>query len=164
MIHATAWSDCRQFEIEFDATLWAEQASDEAIVALGKCDFRGDYPADAVVEFMAAKGNKRAEALFEFLKVVQYQLNGDTNGFECCVDSEDLFAWLEANKPHLISEVFGSNLPSNLTQTAKACAATRRMTAREIEAAIEWSEQAAADCEEAENAAGQNNKLENKHD
>jgi hypothetical protein len=107
MIHAKAWSDCRQFEIEFDATLWARQASDEAIIALGACGFRGDYPADDVVMFMADNGDEKAAALFEFLKIVTRQpFSGDTNGFECEVDSCDLLSWLAANRPNILSATF----------------------------------------------------------
>lgn len=105
MIAAEAWSDCRQFNIKFDATLWAKQASDQALLDLGKCGFRGDYAADDVVLFMA-KHDGKAASLFEFLQVVRYQINGDTNGFECAVDEDDLRNWLKEHKPHLIEKVF----------------------------------------------------------
>jgi len=106
MIRAEAWSDCQQFRIEFDATLWAEQASDKALIDLGQCGCRGDYPADDVVMFMADHDEKAA-SLFEFIQVVQYQpYNGDTNGFECAVDEDDLRKWLQEHKPHLVEQVF----------------------------------------------------------
>ena len=105
MISSKAWSDCQQFQIQFDATLWANQASDQALIDLGKCGFRGDYPADDVVMFMADHCEK-AKSLFEFLQVARYQFNGDTNGFECAVDEDDLRNWLKEHKPHLIEKVF----------------------------------------------------------
>lgn len=106
MIRAEAWSDCQQFRIEFDATLWANQASDQALIDLGECGFRGDYPADDVVMFMADHCEKAAK-LFEFLQIVQTQpYNGDTNGFECAVDEDDLHTWLTIHRPHLLDKVF----------------------------------------------------------
>lgn len=105
MIRAEAWSDCRQFRIEFDATLWAEQATDKTLIDLGQCGCRCDYPADDVVMFMADH-DKKAASLFEFIQVVQYQLNGDTNGFECAVDEDDFRKWLQQHKPHLVNQVF----------------------------------------------------------
>lgn len=106
MIRAEAWSDCQQFRIEFDATLWAEQASDQALIDLGQCGCRGDYPADDVVMFMADHDEKAA-SLFEFIQIVQTQpYNGDTNGFECAVDEDDLRKWLQEHKPHLVEQVF----------------------------------------------------------
>ena len=108
MIRAKAWSDCRQLRIEFDATLWAEQATDKALIDLGQCGCRCDYPADDVVMFMADHDNK-AKSLFEFIEIVRHQMNGDTNGFECEVEEEDFRAWLQENKPQLVEQVFGTH-------------------------------------------------------
>ncbi len=104
MIKAQAWSDCQQKRVEFDATLWAEQASDNDITELVQCGFRCDYAADNVVLFMADHDKKVAE-LFQFLDIVRRQpYNGDTNGFECSVDEDDFRSWLKENKPTLIQE------------------------------------------------------------
>lgn len=106
MIRAEAWSDCRQVKIEFDATLWAEQASDQALIALGQCGCRGDYPADDVVIYMA-NHDEKAKSLFAFLEIVQHQpISGDTNGFECAVNEDDFRKWLKDNKPYLVEQVF----------------------------------------------------------
>jgi len=107
MIRATAYSDCRGIEISFDAAKWAEQATDQALIDLGACGFRGDYPADDVVMYMADSGDAEAVKLFEFIKLVPRQpWNGDTNGFECEVDEDDLRVWLTATRPHLVAAVF----------------------------------------------------------
>jgi hypothetical protein len=104
MIKAKAWTDCGQFKVEFDATKWAEQATEDAIQALAECEFSKDYAADDVAIFMADHDEKVAK-MFEFMDVVRYQpLTGDTNGFECLVDSSDFFGWLEENKPSLFEE------------------------------------------------------------
>jgi len=109
MIRAEAWSDCQQLRVKFDATRWAEQASDEQLIELGECGFRGDYPADDVALFMADH-DLQAASLFEFLQVVQTQpYSGDTNGFECEVDADDLRLWLQENRPHLVEQVFAEN-------------------------------------------------------
>jgi hypothetical protein len=106
MIKAKAWSDCRQLEVSFDATKWAEQATDTALVDLAKCDCRCDYPADDVVIFMADHDSQAAK-LFEFLQIVTVQpFSMDTNGFECEVDPDDFKAWLESHKPHLVKLAF----------------------------------------------------------
>jgi len=105
-MRAEAWSDCQQLRIEFDATLWAEQATDQALIDLGQCGCRGDYPADDVVIFMADHDAKAA-SLFKFLDVVRFQpWSGETNGFECAVDENDFREWLQKNKPHIAKDLY----------------------------------------------------------
>ena len=105
-IRAQAWSDCGQCKVEFDAILWAEQASDKALIELGQCGCRGDYPADDVAMFMA-DCNKEVARLFDFIQIVRRQpFSGDTNGFECAVNEDDLRQWLQRHKPHLVEQVF----------------------------------------------------------
>jgi hypothetical protein len=107
MIKAKAWSDCKQLEVEFDATQWAQQANDEALIDLAWCDCRYDYPADEVVLYMAEYNDPEAKKLFDFLKIVTVQpFTMDTNGFECEVDPDDFKAWLSINKPHLVNQAF----------------------------------------------------------
>jgi hypothetical protein len=94
MIRARVWSDCHQYEADFDATPWFEQASPEALMALAGCDFGMDYPADEVAYFMAEKDDRVAD-LFGFLARVQIQpFSGEPNGFECQVDIDDARAWI----------------------------------------------------------------------
>jgi hypothetical protein len=105
MIRAKAWSDCKQFEVQFDAVKWAEQASDKALIDLAQCGCRCDYPADEVVIFMADHDDQ-AKKLFDFLQIVTVQpFTMDTNGFECEVDVDDFEKWIKDNKPHLVAEV-----------------------------------------------------------
>lgn len=106
MIKAKAWSDCRGIEVEFDATKWAQQATNQAITDLIEIGCRGDYPADDVVLYMA-RFDKSAEKLFTFIELVPLQpFSGETNGFECEVDQDDLKKWLKENRPELYYSSF----------------------------------------------------------
>jgi cell pole-organizing protein PopZ len=105
MIRANAYSDCGGINVSFDATKWAEQASEKDFIDLAACGFRGDYPSDNVVIFMAHFDDQVAK-LFQFLEMVPVQPNRDTNGFECEVNQDDLKNWLEKNKPELVDKVF----------------------------------------------------------
>jgi hypothetical protein len=110
MIKACSWSDCRGIEVEFDATKWAEYASDEMLIDLAKCGFRGDYAADDVVIFMA-DFDDQASRLFKFIELVPRQpFSGETNGFECEVDREDLTTWVESNRPNLLEQFLTTSL------------------------------------------------------
>lgn len=105
MIKSKAWSDCGQKLVQFDATAWAEQASDEAISALIDCGFSRDYPADDVAMFMAEVSSDVA-TLFEFIEIVRRQpFSGDTNGFECAVDEADMLAFIATHRPHLLPPI-----------------------------------------------------------
>ena len=93
MIKAEAHSDDRVFEVDFDATRWFKQASDEQITALIGCEFGGDYPADEVA-VESSNWVYDLQPLFDYLERVDC-------GFECHVDETDARAWLRANRPHL---------------------------------------------------------------
>ena len=96
-ITAEAHSDDRMFEVPFDATFWFQQASDQEILKLAKCDWGGDYPADHVAEFMADH--------FPYLaSMFKYIIRRDT-GFECYVTGPEAMAWLKANKPELAKQI-----------------------------------------------------------
>lgn len=102
MIHAEAYTDCRQFRVQFDATKWAEQASEKELLSLVECGFGGDYPADAVAQYMSTV-DANVTKLFDFLEVVSRQpLTGDKNGFECNVNESDFIAWLQKNRPEIV--------------------------------------------------------------
>ncbi len=78
MIQARCYSDDRNVDVEFDATLWWAQASEEQKQALRDCGWGGDYPADEVAIFMADhdEGVKR---MFTYLEIIDI-------GFECHVE------------------------------------------------------------------------------
>jgi hypothetical protein len=105
IILAEVHSDDHVFEVEFDATPWFEQASNEAIVALADCEWGGDYAADAVADFFS-ESNEQISDLFTYLHTIRnLRSHKDMNGFECHVNSEDAYAWLEANRPGLVAAV-----------------------------------------------------------
>ena len=54
-INSSVHTDDYKHDVPFNAILWFEQATDEEIINLIECEFRGDYPADAVAEFYSNK-------------------------------------------------------------------------------------------------------------
>lgn len=106
MIRARVYSDCRTVNITFDATPWAEQATDADLIALGACDCMHDSAADAVAIFMAACDDKVA-FLFKFLELVPEQPGTkETNGFDCEVNVQDLKDWVAKHKPALLNQIW----------------------------------------------------------
>ncbi len=79
MIQAECHSDDRKIEITFDATPWWEQATDKQKQALRDCGGGGDYPADAVAEYMADHDDG-VRRMFNYLEIV------DDQGYECNVE------------------------------------------------------------------------------
>jgi hypothetical protein len=100
-IRAEAHSDDHIQEVEFDASPWFRQASDQEILDLAACDWGGDYPADGVAEFMSGQ-NPDLDALFGYLHSI-HNLRSKTDccGFECHVNSDDAIAWLKQHRPAL---------------------------------------------------------------
>ena len=103
-IPAEAHSDDRAIEAAFDALPWFSQASDQAILDLAACEWRGDYPADDVAIWTAEDDseNEGLTALFAYLPVVRKVRDV---GFECSVESGPALAWLKANRPALAAQV-----------------------------------------------------------
>jgi hypothetical protein len=96
-ITAEVHSDDYIHEANFDATKWFEQASDEEILALARCEWGFDYPADYVAKFFEGK-NHELDDLFEYCR----KKHGV--GFECSVEAGPALAWIERNRPHLTAE------------------------------------------------------------
>lgn len=88
-------------QAEFDAEIWMIQASDEKIEALAKCEWGGDYPADEVAEFMESR-DPQVKAVFEYKHAVNLH---KTMGFECHVNEEAAWAWLESRRPFLFDKL-----------------------------------------------------------
>lgn len=93
VIPAEVHTDDYCIEVPFDALLWFEQASEQAIVKLSECDWGGDYPADVVAQESSA-WFKEIDKVF-----VHNNHNEDLSGFECSVDGDAALKWLESNKP-----------------------------------------------------------------
>jgi hypothetical protein len=98
MIRAEVHSDDYLYERAFDATPWFEQASDDEIKALIECDFGGDYPADAVAEYMEDHDSE-IERMFDYCR------RGSGVGFECHVETEDAEKWIKERRPHLAAHL-----------------------------------------------------------
>ena len=105
MIGATCHSDDRVIEVDFDATKWFEEATDEDILELSDCGWGGDYPADSVAIFMADH-NPEIESMFRYLEYISQRLSKeDESGFECHVDDADAKAWIKTNRPQLATKL-----------------------------------------------------------
>lgn len=93
-ISAEVHSDDHVVEVAFNASPWFTQASAEQIAALARCDWGGDYPADAVATYMTdhIDGIKR---MFTHLGLNQGM------GFECHVSHVEAMAWLAAIRPEV---------------------------------------------------------------
>jgi hypothetical protein len=100
-IKAECHSDDYFAQVEFDAELWFLQATDQEIQALMECDWRGDYPADAVAMFMQSHHSKLKD-LFDY--VVEAKKFRDSMGFEVSVEEKDALKWLRKYRPHLVKE------------------------------------------------------------
>ena len=98
-IPARCFSDDHVREAKFDATPWFEQASDEEVLALARCGWAADYPADAVAQYMAGK-NEDVRLMFQYLELVAHMK--DAPGFECYVSPHAGELWLQAYRPHLL--------------------------------------------------------------
>lgn len=104
-IFATAWSDDRVIEIEFDARPWFWTAETEEIVDLAKCGWRGSEPSDQVAMYMAEQHDGLAD-LFKYLELVNNRGSvRETVGFECSVNEDEAVQWLEKHRPHAHKDV-----------------------------------------------------------
>lgn len=102
MIRAETHSDDMKVAVRFDATPWFEQASDDEIVALFKCELGGDYPADHVAQFFEGRsGYELVTHMFDYIHTVN-RSSRETIGFECHVDEPNAAAWVLGNKPGLV--------------------------------------------------------------
>lgn len=109
-IKAEVHSDDRVFEIPFDAVAWFKQAKPQKIVDLAGCDWGGDYPADAVAEFMEDHVPEIAQ-MFRYLERIH-----DTPhscGFECHVNKVLAVVWLEANRPAVAERIAAQHSKEN---------------------------------------------------
>lgn len=101
MIKAETYSDDHAAEVNFDATAWFEQATDEEILELARVDWGGDYEADDVARFFEDKV-PAVDAMFTYIQAYNRVAEGDSIGFECRVDADDALAWIREYRPHLI--------------------------------------------------------------
>jgi hypothetical protein len=98
IVPAEVHSDDYEQETKFDALPWFQQASDEEIVALAKCEWGGDYPADAVAQHLSDSDP-------EIQTVLEWAEDHDGIGFECHVEEAAARKWIAENKPHLLPQI-----------------------------------------------------------
>lgn len=98
-IRAEAHCDNHAVEVKFNAIRWFEQATGPNILALCECGWGGDYPADAVAEFMA-EHDTALESMFEYIFAYN-KSHKDHIGYECHINSEDALKWLKDRMPDL---------------------------------------------------------------
>lgn len=96
-INAECHSDDRIVECKFDAAPWFAKATDAQIIALAKCGWGGDYPADDVALWMQ---DQDAEIVRMFDHINNMQRSGmkDAPGFECHVDPGEALQWLRQHR------------------------------------------------------------------
>ena len=97
MIRAEVHSDDYAATARFDATKWFEQATDNEIEQLARCDYGGDYAADAVAEW-SAKLLDDVAAVFAYDELARCV-------FECHVNEDDAEAWIATNRQHLAAKI-----------------------------------------------------------
>jgi len=99
MINAKCFSDDQRVEVNFDATPWFEQASEDQIKELATCEWGSNYAADDVALFMADI-NKKIQKMLDYC-----EHHPDQIGFECHVTSEDAIAWLRTERPLILDNL-----------------------------------------------------------
>lgn len=105
-VQARFWTDDREFEVEFDARAYLEQASDEQLCAIIDVGYGGDYATDAIAEFMLDRGlNQDITEAFEYLNVLNRSRRRESTGFECKVDPTQFLTWMDANRQPTLAKL-----------------------------------------------------------
>ncbi len=100
MIRAQCHSDDHLFFANFDAERFFVQASDQEILDLAKCEWGGDYPADAVaLHFEGINSYQDVTRIFEYTRLKEDM------GFECHVDKSDALGWIAKNRQEIYVQV-----------------------------------------------------------
>ncbi len=97
MIRAEVHADNFAETAKFDALAWFGQAGKDEIVALARCGWGGDYPADDVARFFDGRPG------FAAVSEVFAYASRHRSGFECHVHDNDALAWIEANRPEVFA-------------------------------------------------------------
>lgn len=98
VIKATAWSDNRAVEVEFNAGEYFTTAYDDEIMGLAMIEWRGDVEADQVALYYEDRDYRLAN-LFHYIATTD--LPEDFSGFECAVDEESAMSWLRQHRGEL---------------------------------------------------------------
>jgi hypothetical protein len=112
-ILAEFWTDDRVVEASFDARPFFMQASSHDVSGIIACGYRGDYPTDAVAQYIADKRlNATVEQGFAYIGTMQATGRKNAPGFECSVNQEQMLTWLDLNRQEVLAmalcEIMGS--------------------------------------------------------
>ncbi len=100
-VPAEAHTDCQRVTVEFDAAKYLKEAEAGEILKLAECGWRGDYPADAVAEWMAAHDYRIAQFFALKDAHARHDRSSDPVGFECSVDEAAAMVYLQQHRPDL---------------------------------------------------------------
>lgn len=95
-VKARFWTDDHRFEVDFDAQAYFAQAHVDDLLAIAEVGFSGDYCTDNVAEFMQGR-NAEIDEGFDYIHALQKANLRDPVGFECRVDQEDYFRWMDVH-------------------------------------------------------------------
>lgn len=101
VVPAEVHTDDYQVEVDFNAVPWLNQASEQEIIDLAECGWRGDYPADAVAQH-SVKWYPQIDDVFSHKSG-----NEDLSGFEVVVDEGLAMAWLKENRNSVFKKIIG---------------------------------------------------------
>jgi hypothetical protein len=99
-VRAEVHSDDHVAKANFDAAEWFRQASDREIIDLSNAGWSGDYPADAVAEWMRER-SQDVDRVFAYIEGARSDIPKNLSGFEVSVDEGDAILWLKSNRPEL---------------------------------------------------------------
>lgn len=96
-IPAEVHSDDHKVQAAFDALPYFMQASDDDLFELGFCGFGGDYPADAVAQYVA-NSDEGVGRVFTYLSFEPENF-GKRVGFECYIEKLPATEWIREHRP-----------------------------------------------------------------
>ena len=99
MINASLIDDHHHISIDFDSTLWFEQATDDQIVALGEVEWGNSDETDVVADYFFKK-DEDVTKFFTCLGLMQEM--GNAGGFSCVISDVDAIKWVTENRSHLL--------------------------------------------------------------
>jgi hypothetical protein len=105
MIHAICHTADNVCCIEFDATPWFSEAGDPSIIDLAQRGWASTAIADSLER---RRGYERLHDLVEYAaKRLQSESLEDPTWetFECVVDGPEAVAWLEKNRPDVVTRI-----------------------------------------------------------
>ncbi|KXV06809.1 hypothetical protein AD930_06840 [Acetobacter malorum] len=122
-IMAEVHSDDFRAKNSFDATPFFAKATAKEVSDLIKCDWRGDYAADAVAHAVEQLNP-------EVARVLQYAALTDDCGFEVSVEPRHAIAWIVTNRPDLpmgIEDQLRKDAPDKLEEVQSEFRSFRRI-------------------------------------